>query len=284
MKTDFDHEKLHRLLEDFYISTGQRIAIFDVDFRLLSEHPNVHSPFCAKIRTSVEGARRCRECDIYGMKEANKTGKTVTYRCHAGILEVCSPIIDEEGITGFLMFGQVLYDRGIKEQREVIWQNCKNIMTDTAAFSRLFDSIRKIPADFLLASANIMTACVGYIRLEQMMKLRREDLWGRMKQYIETRYHRSFHLSEMAADLSVSVSTLCKTAQIRGGKTVGQLVTDYRMERAKFLLTDIDLAIAEIAGLVGIEDYNYFSRLFRKETGESPTAYRKQHHKNPEKA
>jgi AraC-like DNA-binding protein len=141
-------------------------------------------------------------------------------------------------------------------------------------FSQLFESIRKIPSDYLNAAANIMAACVGYIRLEQMLKLSREDLWGRMKHYIEKKANMPFALMEMADDLSVSVSTLCKTAQKRAGKTVGQLVTAQRIEHAKSLLADENLTITDIAALVGIEDYNYFSRLFRKETGVTPKAYR----------
>jgi AraC-like DNA-binding protein len=139
----------------------------------------------------------------------------------------------------------------------------------------LFEGIRKIPADYLNAVANIMSACVGYIRLEQLMKLSREDLWCQMQHYIEKKAGCHFSLSEMSSDLSVSVSTLCKTAQARSGKTIGYLVMEQRIARAKKLLADDHLLIADIASRVGLDDYNYFSRLFKKETGISPTEFRK---------
>ena len=269
MKTE-----LSRLLADFYSVTGQRIGIFDVNMNILMEHPKRHSPFCRKIRSGVKGTHRCNACDAYGMRESVKTGKTFTYRCHAGLLEVCCPILDDEGITGFLMFGQVLYDGNREGQRQEVWNQCGEFFQNYEEFLALFEGIRKIPADYLNAAANIMSACVGYIRLEQLMKLSKEDLWGQMQHYIEKKAGSHFSLSEMSRDLSVSISTLCKTAQARAGKTVGRLVIEQRIARAKKLLEDNSLSIAEVASRVGVDDYNYFSRLFKKETGVTPSEFR----------
>ena len=269
-----NYASLSRLLSDFYSVTGQRIGIFDLNFNILMEHPKKHSPFCSKIRSCLEGARRCNACDAYGMRESVKTGKPFTYRCHAGLLEVCCPIIEEAGIAGFLIFGQVLYDRNNERQRNEVWSKCGDVLKDYAEFTSLFEGIRKTPADYLNAAANIMSACVGYIRLEQLMKLSREDLWGQMQHYIEKKAGSHFSLSEMSSDLSVSVSTLCKTAQARSGKTVIRLVNEQRIVRAKKLLADKSLTIADVASRVGLDDYNYFSRLFKKETGITPSVYR----------
>ncbi|WP_301110177.1 AraC family transcriptional regulator [Sporosarcina sp.] len=52
-------------------------------------------------------------------------------------------------------------------------------------------------------------------------------------------------------------------------------ITDLRIQRAKLLLRTSDLAITEVAENVGYRDHFYFSRVFKKETGFSPTGYRK---------
>ena len=46
------------------------------------------------------------------------------------------------------------------------------------------------------------------------------------------------------------------------------------MERACYLLDTYDQPVAEIARGLGYEDPYYFSRLFRKVMGMSPTRYR----------
>ncbi|NLN80970.1 MAG: helix-turn-helix domain-containing protein [Clostridiales bacterium] len=269
-------DKLSGLLSDFYKVTGQRIGIFDGNMSIILECPKRHSPFCERIRSSQEGTRRCRECDNYGMHEALKSGRTITYRCHAGLLEACSPIYDKDKIAGYLMFGQVIYDRNIDDQHDMIFDKCRDII-DVRSFNNLFGSIRTISPDYLDAATNIMTACVGYIQLEQLIKLQNEGLWGQMQHYIDNNADTAFTLSDMANDLAVSISTLCKTAKRYSGKSVGQLVIDLRIKRAKHLLAnERNLTVSQVSAVVGIEDYNYFSRIFKKETGYSPTEYRKQ--------
>lgn len=61
-------------------------------------------------------------------------------------------------------------------------------------------------------------------------------------------------------------------------KEVGRSIVDYHLEirisEAKKLLMDISLPLSQIALQVGFDNYNYFSRVFRRRTGYSPTAYR----------
>ena len=95
-----NNEKLRRLLMDYYAVTGQRIGVFDADFHMLMAYPEPHCALCSWLRSSETGARRCREWDNHGMREAKRTGRPVVYRCHAGLLEVCVPLQEEGGEAG----------------------------------------------------------------------------------------------------------------------------------------------------------------------------------------
>ena len=57
--------------------------------------------------------------------------------------------------------------------------------------------------------------------------------------------------------------------------SIGSLIKRRRIEKAKELLMQTDDAIASIAENVGMPDYNYFSKVFKAETGLTPTGYRK---------
>ena len=48
-----------------------------------------------------------------------------------------------------------------------------------------------------------------------------------------------------------------------------------RIRNAKELLLSTNEQVGEIARKVGIPDYNYFTKIFRKMTGQTPTQYRK---------
>ena len=47
------------------------------------------------------------------------------------------------------------------------------------------------------------------------------------------------------------------------------------MEYSKLMLTDTKMNISEIANSLGVYDSLYFSRMFKKNTGVSPSEYRK---------
>lgn len=57
--------------------------------------------------------------------------------------------------------------------------------------------------------------------------------------------------------------------------TFVDFITQVRLEKAKKLLEQNELNISEIAELTGFSDVNYFSKVFKKHIGTSPTSYRR---------
>lgn len=58
------------------------------------------------------------------------------------------------------------------------------------------------------------------------------------------------------------------------GRTTKQLITDRRMLEAARLLRFTNMSVGEIAFRAGFSDHLYFSRAFKRATGEAPSAYR----------
>jgi len=59
------------------------------------------------------------------------------------------------------------------------------------------------------------------------------------------------------------------------GRSIVDYVLDRRIDEAKRLLIEGTIPLAQIAEAVGFNDYNYFSRVFKKRSGYSPTEYRR---------
>jgi AraC-like DNA-binding protein len=57
-------------------------------------------------------------------------------------------------------------------------------------------------------------------------------------------------------------------------KTATEVIMDRVILEIKRMLTDKQLAVNEVASAIGYDDYSYFSRVFKKHTGVSPTAFR----------
>lgn len=272
MKALFETNQIEKLLKDFYTVTNQRVGIFDRDFNVIYEYPKQCCEFCTKIRSSKDGIKACRKCDLEGMLAASR-GKTIRYRCHAGLLEVCAPITDDMGIIGYFMFGQVLDDSDASVQYAYCRKHAMQYFGNE--FDSYFQTLQIITSDYLDSVDNIMSACVGYIYLKKLISFSHGGLWGQMDYYIERNFSRNITLETMANELNVSISSLCKTAKAKTGMTVNEIITKKRVEQAKLLLKSTNKSICEISAAVGISDYNYFSRLFRRLEGTTPGKYRK---------
>lgn len=81
--------------------------------------------------------------------------------------------------------------------------------------------------------------------------------------------------SAYAAMLNLSPVYLNEAVRAVTGKSAGSFIRGQIVLRAKRQLVYTSLSAQEIAFDLGYDDYAYFSRMFRKETGLSPTQYRK---------
>ncbi len=85
-----------------------------------------------------------------------------------------------------------------------------------------------------------------------------------------------FNVEKLAALLHISKAQLHRKAGALGGDSVGNMIRRYRTSKARILLSERpDLSISEVAFDCGFTDANYFSTVFSKEYGVSPSAFRK---------
>ena len=82
-------------------------------------------------------------------------------------------------------------------------------------------------------------------------------------------------IASYAEAAGISGNYLSRLVKKCTGRSVGAWIDIVRIQRAKRLLTSTTLPIIDIAAAVGVDDQSYFSRLFRKATGMTPSAFRK---------
>ena len=84
------------------------------------------------------------------------------------------------------------------------------------------------------------------------------------------------NMRDVAKHVSLSSSHFCTVFSQEVGKTFTEYITDIRLEKAKEMLLNTTLLSQHIAEKVGYSDRHYFSYLFKKHVGLSPTEFRKQ--------
>lgn len=102
--------------------------------------------------------------------------------------------------------------------------------------------------------------------------------------FVARMYHQQIGLKHFGQAVHLNVHHFSRKFHEEMGMAPIQYLYHFRIEQAKRLLAATERPVAEIARLVGIPDPSYFTRLFHKQTGESPRAFREHARNQPEAA
>ena len=127
-------------------------------------------------------------------------------------------------------------------------------------------------------------SAIGYVTgiIEKAVELREKNASNRygnivdqVKKYIEEHYEEEeLSLNLLASYVNFSPNHLSMIFSQQTGQTFIKYLTDYRMNKAKELLRGTGKRSSEISLEVGYKDPHYFSYLFKKTQGMTPTQYR----------
>ena len=92
--------------------------------------------------------------------------------------------------------------------------------------------------------------------------------------YMEEHYQEKLTLNKVADQIYVSQWHLSKLLNKQEGKNFSEILNQIRINKAKELLKDPALRIADIAEMVGFVEVAHFSRVFKKVAGVSANEYR----------
>lgn len=90
-------------------------------------------------------------------------------------------------------------------------------------------------------------------------------------EYVNEHYANEISLSEMANALHLNYTYLSSYFKQRTQENLTSYINRVRTDKAKDLLLDPSLSVSEISRLTGFSDHNYFSKVFKKMTGMTPS-------------
>ncbi|WP_066689129.1 response regulator [Christensenella intestinihominis] len=106
-----------------------------------------------------------------------------------------------------------------------------------------------------------------------------KDIIQRVLRYLQENYASDIGLNDAAEQVQLTPSYLSSLFKQYYGKSFLQCLTNLRIEEAKRLLKDPEQKIADIAVKCGFSNSKYFDKIFKKQSGYTPTEFRL---KNPD--
>ena len=265
--------RLSELLEDLHTITSFRLSLHDLDGTEWYAAKK-RTAFCDLICDTEEGYRRCLTCDRRAITAFGQLGRPIQYRCHAGLVDTAVPVVEHGAIVAVILFGQIVDDSPMDKQWAIVQKKCA-WYHDMPALERAFYQVPRVSARQIKAFVAVLGACVGNLSLVHGDMNAQTDQ-QRLRSYVSIHYSSPLTLDGVAKALGMSRSKLCQVAAaIQPGMTLMKLVTQRRVDMARHLLTHSDAPVRDVAGRVGMADYNYFTKVFKRAAGVSPSQYRK---------
>ncbi len=273
----YNIEKIRKILYDFHNITGLTVSVWDTEMHRLGYEPCIMPDFCRLIRTSPEGERRCLKSDLNSLCKACDTLMPSSNLCHAGIIDTAIPIISGGKLFGYMMFGQVQGHSDTVRTMEDMEKLGEELGLSPQELYEAYNRLTFFDVDKINSAAHILSAATGFLFDSSSIEYTEHELVDKINDYISKNLSLSFSVADLCSLLGISKKRLYSVWNRHFDITVGKYVLKKRMERAKEMLSSSDRKIKDICADVGICDYNYFTKIFKKYYGTPPRDYRKTH-------
>ncbi|WP_300351083.1 AraC family transcriptional regulator [Clostridium sp.] len=103
---------------------------------------------------------------------------------------------------------------------------------------------------------------------------------ARAIEYIEKNYYKDISISSLCLEFKINKTYFCNIFKNETGQTFINFLNNYKIEKSKELLKDLDLSLLDIAHQVGFANQSYYCTVFKKITNQTPLKYRESLFKN----
>ncbi|MDD3692728.1 MAG: PocR ligand-binding domain-containing protein [Oscillospiraceae bacterium] len=273
-----DLTEIISLLKELHIISGFRISVHDTKFREIQAYPSEITPFCRLVQKNKKGLCRCLKNDKTAFERASSKAEVYLYKCCFGLYEAVAPLYIMGNIVGYLMMGQMIDNS--PGSREAIIKNAADFVDDRKKLEIVADSVMVCDKQKILSCMKILDICAQYITLSKRIYLNKSDISEKIKDYIDQNYAQNITIESICLKFFCSRTHAMTAFKANYGIGIIEYLTRVRIQAAKRLLNETTKKVKEIAENCGYHDQNYFSKVFFKKCGMTPTAYRQLNNAN----
>ncbi len=258
MKIRYNTQKLEQIVNTLFTLTGISIAVLDTEYNYICKRTK-QNDFCVNIQGDEQSKKKCVICDQELLQKCKNSRAFESHICHAGLFDAVTPIIKNEKIVGYVIMGRVR----VEEQGNS--QLCLSSKQQTLYNELPFYTSEQVQCLKLL---------VEDILFENAITVDFDPLIDSVAEYIKNNLASNHSISQLCSRFCISKNYLYNGFARYLGVTVNDYIINLRIEKAKQLLNQSDLKVYQVCEQVGIDNYTYFCKMFKKRTGYTPKQFK----------
>ncbi len=266
------NDEIVSVLRELYNISGFRISLHGINFEEIAAYPENSLPLCKRIHSLRGEHAKCKGEDAAMGKEVRKSDKTIIHKCRFGLTDVICPLHSLGSPAGYLMMGQ-LRDETLDDSSLLF--TLVNSGIDESEARELIRTVPVISSEKTHSLAKIMTICAEYLTLINALPGNKPSTAELTRLYVYENFREKITMKDICSALGRTKSAISPVFKAKYGITVIDYLTKLRIEEAKRMLLETDMTVSEISERTGFSDTSYFSKVFLKAAGESPSQFRR---------
>ncbi len=260
MRIKYNTAALQHIITDLAELTGISIAFLDADFNYIVRAFD-DTDYCSMLQQLKLLDQPCHCSDFELLTKCKNSGKLESHLCHAGLCDSVMPIIKNQIIVGYVIFGRI---------RTKLSPIINKFKTESDILNQLYN---KLPY-FSELQISYFTDLLPRILFENTIEIENDNLIDEISEYIKNNLKDVLSINSLSQKFFISKNKLYSIFEENFGMTVNDYITKLRIEKAKELLKKWNEPVYKIAEEIGIGNYTYFCKLFKRKTGHTPTEYK----------
>lgn len=239
--------------------------------------------FCSLMASRNKACAACLQLQEQVEREATTESKTL--ECFAGLSESAVPVRLGDQVVAYLQTGQVMFRAPTMAKFRAAVRQLEQwgAVGDVKELEVAYFKTRVLTRSHYEAMVRLVSSFAAHLSLlsnELMITASTSEpqAVGKARAYIAENLGNALSLTEVARAANTSAFYFCKIFKAAVGVTFTDYVSRTRVEKIKQALLNPNLRVSEAAYAAGFQSLSQFNRVFRRVTGESPSAYREHLH------
>lgn len=268
----YNYEVLDNLLTELSLILETKVSIFDENFKATRAYGKTQNRFCEAIKErSIEG---CVSSDNKAMNRCAYE-PAIHYHCHFGFVEIMfkemlndvpiyvsiGPFRDKKNKTKDL--------KRIKEFAELTHRKYKDLLN-------IYLSMPEFTEEKYQSILSLTKVVLEHAKETKIIAIKEDLFESEIDPFLKENVSKNYSIIELADIFAIPQKKFHAVVKKSTGLSPKQYITKLKIDKAfeQIILTNKDFQV--IASEVGIDDYNYFIKVFKLYRGHTPKYFRKE--------